>query len=267
MSTSRTPSRPVDRRRFLQTASAVAAAGAFAGSGRRAPGREAANDRPVFATVGLRNQGWEITNKSTRFADFAAFADVDATVLDENLAKLKEKTGKRADGYADYREVLDRSDVDAIMIATPDHWHTKIAVEAMRAGKDVYCEKPLTLTIAEGKLIEEVVRGDRPGLPGRHDAADRERPAVLAGDRADPRGPHRRGPQDHLRHRRGRGVARNPGDRPARRPRIGTYGSARPRRRSTGPCRSCGPGTAAACRCTRTATTPGGTGTSTPAAR
>ena len=154
---SREGSRPLDRRTFLQTASAVAAAGAFVGTGRRSFGRGAANDRPVFATVGLRNQGWTITDKSTQFADFAAFADVDATVLDENLAKLKEKTGKTADGYKDYREVLDRGDVDAVMIATPDHWHTKIAVEAMRAGKDVYCEKPLTLTIAEGKLIEDVI--------------------------------------------------------------------------------------------------------------
>ena len=111
----------------------------------------------MFATIGLRNQGWAITSKSTEFADFAAFADVDADVLGANLEQLEKRTGRKADGYKDYRKVLERDDVDAVMIATPDHWHTKIAVEAMLAGKDVYCEKPLTLTIAEGKLIERVV--------------------------------------------------------------------------------------------------------------
>ena len=149
--------RTADRRRFLQTASAAAAAGFFVGTGRASRGQDSPGERPVFATIGLRNQGWTITDKSTKFADFAAFADVDADVLGANLEKLKAKTGKDADGYRDYRAILDRDDVDAVMIATPDHWHTKIAVEAMRAGKDVYCEKPLTLTIAEGKLIEQVV--------------------------------------------------------------------------------------------------------------
>ena len=72
--------------------------------------------------------------------------------------KTAERQGKKPDAYGDYRKVLDRDDIDAVMIATPDHWHTKIAVEAMLAGKDVYCEKPLTLTIAEGKLIEKVVK-------------------------------------------------------------------------------------------------------------
>ena len=148
----------LSRRRFIQTSSAVAAAGYFVGTGRQAAARISPNERPVFATIGLRNQGWTITDKSTKFADFAAFADVDAKVLEENLAKLETKTGKKADGYKDYREILERDDIDAVMIATPDHWHTKISIEAMLAGKDVYCEKPLTLTIAEGKMIEEVVK-------------------------------------------------------------------------------------------------------------
>ncbi len=111
----------------------------------------------MFATIGLRNQGWAITSKSFGFADFAALADVDAHVLGENVAKVEKAQGKKPDGYKDYRKILERKDIDAVMIATPDHWHTKIAVEAMLAGKDVYCEKPLTLTIDEGKLIEKIV--------------------------------------------------------------------------------------------------------------
>ena len=126
--------------------------------GQRAVGYTSANDRPVFATIGLRNQGVTITNKTTKFADFTALADVDSKVLGTNVEKLTQRQGKKPDSYGDYRRVLDRNDIDAVMIATPDHWHTKIAVEAMLAGKDVYCEKPLTLTIAEGKLIEQVVK-------------------------------------------------------------------------------------------------------------
>ena len=144
------------RRRFLSSV-AAGTAGVMMSSPGRGFASDSPGERPVFATIGLRNQGWTITAKSTQFADFAAFADVDQKVLDENLAKLKERTGHDADGYKDYREILDRDDIDAVMIATPDHWHTKISIEAMRAGKDVYCEKPLTLTIDEGKQIEKVV--------------------------------------------------------------------------------------------------------------
>lgn len=125
---------------------------------KRAIGYQSANDRPVFATIGLRNQGWEITQKSFRFADFVALADVDSKVLGENVEKVEKRQGKKPNATNDYRNILDRKDIDAVMIATPDHWHTKIAVEAMYAGKDVYCEKPLTLTVAEGKLLEKVVQ-------------------------------------------------------------------------------------------------------------
>jgi predicted dehydrogenase len=146
------------RRVFLQGVAAAGAASVLLRSPHRAHGYQSPNERPVFATIGLRNQGWTITSKSFRFADFAALADVDAKVLEANVGKVEKEQGKKPDAYKDYRQILDRKDIDAVMIATPDHWHTKIAVEAMLAGKDVYCEKPLTLTIAEGKLIEKVVK-------------------------------------------------------------------------------------------------------------
>lgn len=150
-------SRQTSRRGFLQGMAAGVTI-IMAPTTKRALGFQSANDRPVFATIGLRNQGWEITQKSFKFADFAALADVDSKVLGENVEKVEMRQGKKPDAVNDYRKILERKDIDAVMIATPDHWHTKIAVEAMYAGKDVYCEKPLTLTIAEGKLIEKVVK-------------------------------------------------------------------------------------------------------------
>ncbi|PHS02224.1 MAG: oxidoreductase [Blastopirellula sp.] len=151
-------SRQTTRRQFVQGVAAAGAAGILLPSTNRARGADSPNERPVFATIGLRNQGWAITSKSFKFADFAALADVDSNVLGANVEKTQKKQGKKPDSYKDYRKVLDRKDIDAVMIATPDHWHTKVAIEAMYAGKDVYCEKPLTLTIAEGKLIEKVVK-------------------------------------------------------------------------------------------------------------
>ena len=151
-------SRQPSRRKFLKGVAAAGAASVLLPSARRAWGFESANERPVFATIGLRNQGWAITSKSFKFADFAALADVDANVLGTHVEKVEKEQHKKPDAYKDYRSILDRKDIDAVMIATPDHWHTKIAIEAMYAGKDVYCEKPLTLTIDEGKLIEKVVK-------------------------------------------------------------------------------------------------------------
>ncbi len=150
-------SRPANRRGFLQASAAVGTAAMLTTSLQRVVA-QSPNERPVFATIGLRNQGAYITSKSFKFADFAALADVDANVLGANVEKAQQSQGKKPDAYQDYRKVLDRKDIDAVMIATPDHWHTKIAVEAMLAGKDVYCEKPLTLTIDEGKLIEKIVK-------------------------------------------------------------------------------------------------------------
>jgi len=90
---------------------------------------------------------------AAEWVDVVAIADVDSNRRDAFNDKFSK--GK-ADVYGDYRKILERKDIDVIHIATPDHWHTKPLIEAMLAGKDVYCEKPLTLTIDEGKLIRKI---------------------------------------------------------------------------------------------------------------
>ena len=98
------------RRGFLKRATVAGAAGILLPSANRAFGYKSENDRPVFATIGLRNQGWAITAKSFQFADFAALADVDANVLGTNAEQTEKKQGKKPDAYKDYRKILDRDD-------------------------------------------------------------------------------------------------------------------------------------------------------------
>ncbi len=148
------------RRTFLQGVAAAGTASMIPLSSSRTFAADSPNERPVFASIGLRNQGKVITSSALGAgADLVALADVDSNILGATADWLvNEKKAKKPDTYEDYRKILDRDDIDAVLIATPGHWHTKIAVEAMLAGKDVYCEKPLTLTIAEGKLIEKIVK-------------------------------------------------------------------------------------------------------------
>ena len=161
------------RRNFIQGTAAGAAATLLVPSIGRAASYQSANDRPVFATIGLRNQGWTITNKSFKFADFAALADADSKVLGVNVEKTAKRQKNKPDAYKDYRKVLDRKDIDAVMIATPDHWHTKIAVEAMLAGKDVYCEKAVDAYHRRRQVDRRDGQKDRPCISGRNNAANR----------------------------------------------------------------------------------------------
>lgn len=151
------PSPAQPRRRFLKT-SAAAAGAAFSPYffwNRRllADETKSPNERFHIGVIGSGGMATGNINTAKDWLNVVAVADVDESHRNEFSEKF---SGGKADTYNDYRHVIERDDVDVIHIATPDHWHTKPLVEAMLAGKDVYCEKPLTLTIDEGKLIRRI---------------------------------------------------------------------------------------------------------------
>ena len=111
------------------------------------------NDKPSVALIGCGNQGRGIAKQAMRFANVVAVCDVDAT----RLAQASKELGD-AKPYADFRKLLDRGDIVAVLNGTPDHWHTLINIAAMRRGKDVYSEKPLTLTVDEGRRLVRTSR-------------------------------------------------------------------------------------------------------------
>lgn len=116
--------------------------------------QEAPSDRVRVGSIGVGSRGSWIMQQANDIGTVVAVADVDAS----HARAAANKMGDKTHVYDDYRRILDRDDIDAVTIGTPDHWHTKIAIEAMQAGKDIYCEKPLTLTIDEGKLICKVAK-------------------------------------------------------------------------------------------------------------
>ncbi len=149
----------LNRRSFLRSsAGAVAAASVpyfFSSSTTKTLAAEsvAKNDRVPIGLIGAGGMGCGNMRSAAPYLDVVAIADVDAGRRERANADL---SGGKADVYEDYRKILERDDIGVLHIATPDHWHTKPLIEAMLAGKDVYCEKPLTLTIDEGKLIRKV---------------------------------------------------------------------------------------------------------------
>ncbi len=138
------------------------------------------NERPRLGLIGCGGQGSGDARGASQYGDFLAVCDVDKNHVDR--AKRDPRIGKaKADTYEDYRKVLDRKDIDAVIIGTPDHWHTKICIDAMKAGKDVYCEKPLTLTIDEGKKLGAVAKSTgRVVQVGTQQRSDHNRVFLLA---------------------------------------------------------------------------------------
>ncbi|HTQ38625.1 MAG TPA: Gfo/Idh/MocA family oxidoreductase [Pirellulales bacterium] len=148
--------RGTNRRQFLQTAAAAGAASMtpYWFTSRAGAQESSANDRHVIGCIGTGDR-WHgaIGPGIKKHGDIVAVCDVDKNHLHNNGLQV---AGEKADAYEDYRRILDRKDIDIVTVTTPDHWHSKILIEAMQAGKDVYCEKPMTLTIDEGKKICQV---------------------------------------------------------------------------------------------------------------
>ena len=140
-----------------------------AGPSRAFAEEKSPNERPRVALIGCGGMGTADGKNAQRFGDIVAVCDVDASHLD----KAKE-TFKGATGYHDYREVCDLPDLDVILNGTPDHWHTLVNLRAIRSGKDVYSEKPLTLTIDEGKhVVAAVKKSDRILQTGMQQRSDK----------------------------------------------------------------------------------------------
>ena len=143
------------RRDFLKTTAAAAAVGGivpYFASTEKAFANISANDRPRIGCIGVGSMGSGDAKQHANFGDILAVCDVDSTRAEQ--AKNDGGIGKgKADAYGDYRKVLDRDDIDVVSVVTPDHWHVKIAIEALEAGKHVFCQKPLTLTLEENQLI------------------------------------------------------------------------------------------------------------------
>lgn len=149
----KTMSNRSDRRTFLKQSAVVAGSAALPFfSTRQARSNEPAGVRLRVGCIGVGGRGTYVGNIACDLGERVACADVERYHLDRFVAD------SGCDAYEDYRRILDRDDIDLVTIGTPDHWHTKILIDAINAGKDVYCEKPMTLTIDEGKKICEAVR-------------------------------------------------------------------------------------------------------------
>ena len=150
------------RRAFLRSTMAAVAMSPLspyltAAADQRPVPPKSANDRPGIGVIGMRYQGSVIADKAKAHGDLVAFCDVDRHVREMAKACF----GSTQKIHEDYHALLDDKRIDVILIGAPDHWHAKMAIDAMKAGKDIYVEKPLTLpSISESARRNSFLRLD-----------------------------------------------------------------------------------------------------------
>jgi predicted dehydrogenase len=158
-----THKRKLNRRGFLAAAGAAIGAPTIIPSRvLAAPGRPGANDRLVIGHIGVGGMGTTHLRQMKRFETYgitrvAAVCDVD----EKRLAAAVKEAGPGVTPYRDYRYICERNDIDAVVIATPDHWHAVQTVHACETGKHVYVEKPASVTIEEGKAMVAAARANK----------------------------------------------------------------------------------------------------------
>ena len=144
------------RRGFLKTAAVAAAVPMFVNS--KAFG---ANDRITMGAIGLGGRGTGDMGGFLGRSNVQVVAVCD--VVGSHMKRAKDKVdgkykSKDCKQYVDFREITGRDDIETVMIGTPDHWHAAISIEAMKNGKDVFCEKPETLTVRQGRAMVDIAR-------------------------------------------------------------------------------------------------------------
>jgi predicted dehydrogenase len=145
---------PYTRRRFLGQAAGLAS-GVMAAPYFVPATAFGANEKIIVGFIGVGGRGMQ--NSPAHMGRIAAACDVDK----DHLASALNKFGSNCKGYSDFRHVLDRKDIDAVVITTPDHWHAIPTIAACKAGKHVYCEKPLSLFVTEGRKMVEAARANK----------------------------------------------------------------------------------------------------------
>ncbi|MDX9754911.1 MAG: Gfo/Idh/MocA family oxidoreductase, partial [bacterium] len=158
----------LNRRTFVKTSTCALA---LTAAQYRVLAQGSANDKISMGFIGIGGMG---TGRLTQFMQHedvhvAGICDIDQSHLDQGLAEVEKRKEYKPEGYRDFRKLLERNDIDAAVVTTPDHWHALPFITACNAGKDVFVEKPLCYSIGEGRaMVEAAKKGQRITQMGNH---------------------------------------------------------------------------------------------------